>query len=208
LNNHKSLTIPKTGNGTHGVSVPKVDYDRVLELGRELLVALGEDPEREGLRETPERWASWWKEFIDYQEDNTDTTFNAITTDQMVTISGMRVWSVCEHHLLPFWADVSIGYIVHEKVLGLSKFARIAHKAAHGLQLQERLTNEIAEEVMRVTGSPDVIVSADGMHLCMMMRGIRTEATVSSLTTRGVFKDRSDLRAEFLRMAEHSARTR
>ncbi len=96
-----------------------IDYERLMELGREVLIALGEDPDREGLYETPRRWASWWEEFIEYDPGNVETTFEAITSWQIVVVAGMRVHSVCEHHLLPFWCDVSIGYIVHDRVLGL-----------------------------------------------------------------------------------------
>lgn len=184
-------------------SVPQVDYAVLERLGRDLLVALGEDPEREGLHDTPRRWASWWKEFIEYEETKTDTVFEAITSDQLVIVSGMRVYSICEHHLLPFWADIAIGYVVHDKVLGLSKFARIAQKAGHKLQLQERMIQEIADEVVRVTKSPDVIVLARGVHMCMVMRGIRTEGTMSSMITRGLFGTQSDLRADFLRLVGH-----
>ena len=113
----------------------KVDYPRLLELGRELLIAIGEDPDREGLQDTPRRWANWWREFIEYDAGTTDTSFNSVSTDQMVCVSGMRVFSLCEHHLLPMWCDVAIGYIPRDKVLGLSKFARIAHKFAHQLQV-------------------------------------------------------------------------
>ena len=182
-----------------------IDYDRLLEIGRELLIALGENPEREGLIDTPRRWASWWKEFIEYDPGSTDTTFEAMTTDQMVVISGMRIYSVCEHHLIPFWCDVSVGYVVRDKVLGLSKFARIAHDVAHKLQLQERIVQEIADEISRVTGSPDVAVLASGVHLCMVMRGVRTEGVASSLITRGAFAEKPDMRADFLSLAERKA---
>src|SRR5690349_6025106 len=89
----------------------KVDYPRLLELGRELLLAIGEDPDREGLLETPRRWADSWREFIEYDPGTTDTVFATSSTDQMVTVAGMRISSLCEHHLLPFWCDVAIGYI-------------------------------------------------------------------------------------------------
>ena len=171
-------------------------------LGRELLLALGENPDREGLRDTPRRWAAWWKEFIEYDPANVETTFEAITTEQMVVVSGIRIYSICEHHLIPFWCDVTIGYVVDNKVLGLSKFARIAHNSAHRLQIQERLVGEIADEVQRICDSADVIVLASGVHLCMVMRGIKTEGTISSLVTRGNFSTKPELRAEFLQLAK------
>ncbi len=179
-----------------------IDEDALTAMGRALLLAIGENPDRDGLSDTPRRWASWWKEFIDYQPGNTETTFEATTAGQLVVIGGMRVYSMCEHHLLPFWCDISVGYVVREKVLGLSKFARIAQERAHRLQLQERLIHEIADEVVRVTESPDVVVMARGVHLCMVMRGIKTEGLVSSLITRGTFASDAAMRADFLRLAE------
>jgi GTP cyclohydrolase I len=178
----------------------KVDYPKLLEVGRELLVALGEDPDREGLLDTPRRWADAWREFIEYDPGTTDTCFESVSADQMVCVSGLRVTSFCEHHLLPFWCDVAIGYITGEKVLGLSKFARIAHQFAHQLQLQERLGQQIADEVSRIVGTEDVAVVLKGEHLCMTARGIRTPGLMTSSVMRGVFRMESETRLEFLRL--------
>jgi len=116
----------------------------------------------------------------------------------MVIVSGIKVWSLCEHHLLPFWCNITIGYIAKNKVLGLSKFGRIAHKYAHQLQIQEQLVSQIADEVCSVTDSNDVAVLAEGEHLCMTMRGIRTPAIMKSSVMRGVFRDKPEARQEFL----------
>ena len=178
----------------------QVDYIRLLELGRELLVALGEDPDRDGLRDTPRRWADWWREFLEYDPGTTETCFDSISTDQMVCVSGIRVWSMCEHHLIPFWCDVAIGYITRGKVLGLSKFARIAHQFAHRLQLQEQLGHQIADEGSRITGTEDIAVVLKGEHLCMTSRGIRTPGIMTSSVMRGVFRAESDTRMEFFRL--------
>lgn len=182
----------------------QVDYDELLRIGKELLFAIGENPEREGLRGTPERFANWWREFIYYDPGTLDTCFESVTTNQMVVVSGMRVWSLCEHHLLPFWCDIAIGYIARDKVLGLSKFARIAHKHAHSLQLQERLCHQIADEISGIVGSDDVAVLARGRHLCMEMRGIRTPGVMTSSIMRGLFYDKSEARMEFLKLIESS----
>jgi len=182
----------------------KVDYPRLLELGRELLIAIGENPDREGLQDTPRRWASWWREFIEYDAGTTDTSFNSVSTDQMVCVSGMRVFSLCEHHLLPMWCDVAIGYIPRDKVLGLSKFARIAHKFAHQLQVQERLGEQIADELSRITGTPDVAVILKGEHLCMSARGIRTPGVMTTSVMRGVFRAEYQTRMEFLRLTDNT----
>ena len=107
----------------------------------------------------------------------------------------------CEHHLLPFWCDVSVGYIATDAVLGLSKFGRIAKKYAHRLQLQEQLVHQIADEVEQVTGSPNVAVLAQGEHLCMSMRGVETPAIMKSSVMRGVFFHSPTARQEFLSLA-------
>lgn len=179
---------------------PTVAYPELMELGRLLLLALGEDPEREGLRETPRRFADMWREFIEFDPGETDTTFSHVVTDQMIVVSGIRVWSMCEHHLLPFWCEIAIGYITRQKLLGLSKFARLAHAAAHRLQVQEQLCEEVAVRVAALVDSPDVAVLAQGEHLCMSMRGIRTPGLLSSSIMRGVFYEQPAARDEFLRL--------
>ena len=192
--------IERGSNGTQATT-QKVDYDRLLTLGSELLIALGKDPEDEGLRETPRRWASWWREFMEFEPGTTETVFNTTTADQLVVVSGIRVYSICEHHLLPFWCDLSIGYIAEGKVLGLSKFARIANKYAHDLQLQERMVAQIAVEIEHVLDTQNIAIWARGVHLCMLMRGIKTESTVQSLVTKGSFAENEKLFANFLTLA-------
>lgn len=176
----------------------KVDKDNIRRIVTELLTAIGEDVNRPGLLDTPRRVADMWSEFIDYDAGKTETAFESITADQLVMVSGMVVWSLCEHHMLPFYCNVSIAYIPESKVLGLSKFARIANKHAHKLQIQERLVEDIAKEVMEVTGSKNVAVLAQGEHLCMTMRGARTPAIMTSSSMNGVFRDEPEARAEFL----------
>ncbi len=178
-----------------------VDIDMLVAAVKTILVAIKEDPTRPGLEDTPRRVAEWWREFIEYNPGNTETTFEAIQVDQMVVVSGMRVWSLCEHHLLPFWCDISIGYITKKRVLGLSKFARVAHKAAHRLQVQENLVNEIAKEIMHLTGSNDVAVLGRGEHLCMIMRGIKTPGIMTSSIMHGCFRKEASSRDEFLKLA-------
>jgi len=173
-----------------------VDHGKIKSLVRELLVALGEDPDREGLVETPRRIANFWQEFIDYDAGKIDTTFSAVKHDQMVCVTGMRVWSMCEHHMLPFWCDVAIAYIAKDKVLGLSKFARIAHKHAHKLTLQEQLVSDISDELVEILGTDDVAVMAKGEHLCMTARGIKTPHCMISSALNGQFHN-AEQRAEF-----------
>lgn len=178
----------------------KVDVAAVQRATHDLLVAIGEDPHREGIAETPMRVAKFWKEFIDYDPGKTATAFQSEQVDQMIVVSGMRVWSLCEHHLLPFWCDMSVAYICKDKVLGLSKFARIAKKHGHKIGLQERLVNDIAKELAEVTGSADVAVAASGEHLCMTMRGIQTPHRMKSSCLMGRFRD-GPVRAEFFSLS-------
>lgn len=155
--------------------------------------------------ETPNRYAKWWDEFINHDPGNTETTFPVEHVDQMVVVSGIETWSLCAHHLLPFSATVSIGYIADSEVLGLSKFARITHAAAHRPTSQEQLVADIADQIIKVTGSEDVAVTASGLHLCMAMRGVRTPATMTTSVARGVFRDQPDTRAEWFSLLDRAA---
>jgi len=159
----------------------RVDVEEVASLYRQLLLALGEDPDREGLAETPRRVAAWWREFLEHDPGRTDTAFaHAGAGDQFVLVRGIRAWSLCEHHLLPFRVTLAVAYVPTGRLVGLSKLARIAADHAHRLQLQERLTDDVARDVARVTGSQDVAVLADAEHLCMSMRGVRADAARTS----------------------------
>ncbi|MCC2275462.1 GTP cyclohydrolase I [Streptomyces sp. ET3-23] len=184
---------------------PPVDAARITDLYRQLLGALGEDPEREGLRGTPERIARWWQEFLDHDPGRTDTVFDeelTAGTEQMVAVRGISAWSLCEHHLLPMRLELTIGYRPCESVLGLSKFARIVSDHAHRLQLQERIIDGVATDVAKATGSADVGVVADGEHLCMSMRGVRQDqARTLSHSFSGAFAGHSPLGDRLLAIA-------
>lgn len=176
------------------------DYARVEGLYAELLTELlgpgwVDNPHT---ADTPGRVARWWAEFLDYDPGTTDTTFPVEHVDQLVAVRGIDTWSLCAHHLLPFSARIDIGYIADEEVLGLSKFARIAHAAAHKPTSQEQLVADIADQITKVTGTPDVAVRACGRHLCMESRGIRTEATMTTSVTRARFREDSRMRSEWL----------
>ncbi|MEV7599131.1 GTP cyclohydrolase I FolE [Kitasatospora sp. NPDC089797] len=178
--------------------------DPLEAIARQLLIELGEDPDREGLLDTPRRYARWWREFTQYDPGSLDTVFSSVAGNQTVMVSGMRVWSLCEHHLLPFNCDIQVAYRAHNSLLGLSKFARIAHKHAHKLQVQERLVADIADEISEITGSPDVAVIGRGEHLCMTMRGIKTDARMTSAVFQGVFGANSFERTELLSLMNGS----
>jgi GTP cyclohydrolase I len=174
------------------------ENDSLIDVARQLLEEIGEDPDRDGLRDTPKRFARWWREFIDYEPGSVETLFESTTTSQMVIVSDIQVWSLCEHHLLPFNCYVTIAYRPTGHLLGLSKFARVAHRHAHKLQVQERLTAEIAQAIADITGAADVAVIARGEHLCMTMRGIKTGALMTSTAFLGAFGEDNSLRGELL----------
>lgn len=177
-----------------------VDESYIEDSIRALLHAIGEDVNRPGLKETPARVARFWKEFIDY-DAGTITAFEE-RSDDLVAVRGMELWSLCEHHLLPFSVVVGVGYLPRGRVLGLSKFARIAQKHAHRLQLQERMVRAIADDIMSATGSPDVAVVGRGEHTCMAMRGIKVPAVMHTSVMEGQFRYFGPLRAEFLALIE------
>lgn len=176
---------------------------RVVEIAGRLLDEVApkwrDNPHMAG---TPDRYARWWREFITFDPGNDATTFPVENVDQMVVVSGIDTWSLCAHHLLPFSATLSIGYVADKQVLGLSKFARIAHGAAHRPTSQEELVARVADRVQEVTGSKDVAVKASGLHLCMAMRGVRTPATMTTSVTRGVFREGGAARAEWLALVD------
>lgn len=178
----------------------------------DLLHALGYDlPLSDGMQDTPRRVARAWQEFLDYDAGRVETVFATSRVDQMIVVTGMRVWSMCEHHLLPFWCDVTIGYIPAQagdanRVLGLSNFARIAQWAAHRLQIQERLIGEIVLAIRKTSGSEDIGVVGSGRHMCLETRGIRTPGLMVTSELHGAFRENPQTRAEFLDLAYRAAR--
>ncbi|MFF4924197.1 GTP cyclohydrolase I [Kitasatospora sp. NPDC001261] len=155
-----------------------IDTPAVESLLRDLLIALGEDPTRPGLAETPARVARFYTEFLGHEAGTTDTTFEYQAEGEgCVAVGGIRTASLCEHHLLPFTVEAVIAYAPADRVLGLSKLVRIANRHSHKLQLQERLGAEIAEDVARLTGSKQVAVWMVGNHSCMVARGVRAHGS-------------------------------
>jgi GTP cyclohydrolase I len=180
-----------------------VDAERVADLIRQLLAALGEDPEREGLAGTPARVAAWYRDFLSPDPSAALTCFTEKPlSGQLVVVDGMTVWALCEHHMLPMNLEVTVGYVPEGEVVGLSKFGRIAQRYAGRFQVQERFTRQVAEEISRVIGSEDVGVAVRGMHLCMSMRGVRMEpARTSTLQASGQFQADPALGQRFLTLA-------
>jgi GTP cyclohydrolase I len=177
-----------------------VNYRDLMIAAQMILKAIGSNTDDPNLEQTPRRFADLWKEFIEYDPGYIETTFNSVTVDQMVVICGIQTWSICAHHLLPFSSTVSIGYLTADKVLGLSKFARVTHKHAHKLQTQEQLVHDIANEIEALAETQNVAVYASGEHLCMTMRGVKTPAVMKTSVMRGVFLHDFNVRQEFLKI--------
>jgi len=179
---------PDAGRASH-----PYDEERAAAAVRELLLALGEDPDREGLKETPARVARAFKENFEglwkSPEEVLTTTFD-IGHEELVIIRDIEVFSHCEHHLTPFHGVAHVGYIPRGKITGLSKVARLVDLFARRPQVQERLTTQIADAMVKILDPMGVIVIIDCEHLCMSMRGVRkSKARTTTSAVRGVLRD-------------------
>ena len=176
---------------------------KIESLVRQILVELGEDPGREGLLKTPERVAKAYAFLTHGYRDDLRTVINEAlftqATSSMVIVKDIELYSLCEHHLLPFFGRCHIGYIPDGKVFGVSKLARLVDMFARRLQLQERLTEQISQVVMEECGAKGVGVMIEARHLCMMMRGVEKQnSTMVTSSVLGVFRDNLATREEFL----------
>jgi GTP cyclohydrolase IA len=173
------------------------------QLFRSILEKIGEDPEREGLVDTPKRAAKAMQFLTQGYQQNLDEIVNgaifASDSDELVIVKNIELYSMCEHHMLPFVGKCHIAYLPSGKVLGLSKFARITDMFARRLQIQENLTKQIAEAVMQVTQAKGVGVIIESQHMCMMMRGVQKQnSSMSTSVMLGTFRDDHRTRTEFL----------
>jgi len=186
-------------NDAAGADAKKTIADSV----RKIIEAIGEDPNRDGLRRTPERFEKAFRFLTSgYQQDPEKLLNGAMFTvcyDQMVLVKDIEFYSLCEHHLLPFFGKCHVAYIPDKKVVGLSKIPRLVNMFARRLQIQERLTNQIANSIQQKIAPLGVGVVIEGRHLCMAMRGVEKESsqTVTSAML-GSFKDNPKTREEFL----------
>ncbi|MDD3315608.1 MAG: GTP cyclohydrolase I FolE [Syntrophaceticus sp.] len=178
-----------------------IDTAKIEAAVRMILEAIGEEPDREGLRDTPARVARMFKEICGGLENDPERhleTFFTEQHDEMVLVNNIPIYSICEHHLVPFFGHAHIAYIPHEgKLLGLSKLARVADEYAKRPQLQERLTSQIANSIMEKAKPRGVLVVIEAEHMCMTMRGVRKAGskTITS-AVRGLFQHNSATRAE------------
>jgi GTP cyclohydrolase I len=172
-------------------------------LVRDFILALGEDPGREGLLDTPGRVERSWRFLTSGYDMDVEKVVNgalfAAEGSEMVIVKGIEFYSVCEHHMLPFFGKAHIGYIPNEKLLGLSKFARVVDVFARRLQVQERMTSQIADALVELLQPQGLAVVSEASHLCMMMRGVEKQGSSTRTSAmRGVFRSDFRTRQEFL----------
>lgn len=184
--------------------IKELDLKKLEDLVRQILLQLGEDPEREGLIKTPQRVAQVYEEFTSgYRASLEDVVKDAIFPvkyDEMVLIKDIEYFALCEHHVLPFFGRAHVGYIPKGKVLGFSKIPRIVEVLAKKLQLQERMTEEIATFIEKAIEPQGVGVVVEGMHLCLAMRGAKQDSTMVTSAMKGLFRRDPRTRAEFLQL--------
>ena len=185
------------------ISDKEINQDSIQRVITELLEAIGEDPDREGLRRTPERVARMYSELLEgYWQDPialvNDALFD-VKYDEMVVVRDIEFYSLCEHHMLPFIGRAHVAYLPCDRVVGLSKIPRIVDLFAKRLQVQERMTRQIAEFVDKLLNPLGVAVVVEGLHLCATMRGVRKhDARMTTSTMLGAFRTRLATREEFL----------
>jgi len=176
---------------------------------RTILSEIGEDPDRQGLEKTPHRVAKMYKAVTEGYQKNAREILNSacfdVEYDEMVVVANIEYYSLCEHHMLPFFGVVHVGYIPDKKVVGLSKIPRIVEMFARRLQVQENMTKEIAETIQDIVNPKGVGVVVEGKHMCMMMRGVqKDQAKMVTSTLLGEFRNDQKTRDEFLQLIRSS----
>jgi len=168
-----------------------MDQERVKKLVRELIIEIGEDPTREGLKDTPERIGRMYQEIFGGYESDSELSVQFSEDSDTVVARDIQFYSMCEHHMLPFFGKIHIAYSPNGRVFGISKLIRLVEKYSKRLQIQERLTKNVADELF-AQGVKGVVVVADAQHLCMKMRGVRNDATLTSSAYRGIYENREE----------------
>lgn len=183
-----------------------MNQDKISHLIQNLLFEIGENPEREGLKDTPKRVAESFKTlFSGYDKDLNGvlTTFDNENYDEMIVVKDIEFYSVCEHHMLPFFGKAHIGYIPDKKLIGLSKLPRVVEIYSRRLQNQERLTYQIASGIENLLNPKGVGVVIKAQHLCIMSRGVKKQgSSVTTSSVKGLFKKNLNTRTEFLRLIQ------
>ena len=190
---------------TSSIEENKLDKNKMMNLVKDLLIEIGENPNREGLLSTPKRVAEAYEFLVKgYDQNIPDVLNDAIFTekyDEMVLVKNIDFYSLCEHHMLPFYGKVHVAYIPNGKIVGLSKIPRIVEVFARRLQVQERMTQQIAETLEEYLQPIGVAVVSEAYHMCMMMRGVEKQnSSATSSAMLGVFKDDAKTRSEFLNL--------
>ena len=188
---------------TSEILVPETSHGKIAELVREILIQLGENPDREGLRRTPERFEKALRFLTSGYRQDPEKLLNgamfSVCYDEMVVVKDIELYSLCEHHLLPFFGRCHIAYIPDKKVVGLSKMARLVNMYARRLQIQERLTSQIATAIQEKLSPQGVGVIVEARHLCMVMRGVeKQKSTTTTSAMLGAFRENKQTRDEFL----------
>ena len=165
-----------------------MDQERIKKLVRELIIEIGEDPTREGLRGTPERIARAYEELFAGYDSDSELSVQFSEDSETVIAKDIQFYSMCEHHMLPFFGKIQIAYTPNGRVFGISKLVRLVEKYSKRLQIQERLTKNIADELYS-QGIKGVAVMTDAEHLCMKMRGVKNDAKLTCSAFRGIYED-------------------
>ena len=178
-----------------------MDKERVKKLVRELIIEIGEDPTREGLKDTPKRIADAYSEIFGGYDSDSELSVQFSEDSETVVAKNIQFYSMCEHHMLPFYGTIQIAYVPNGRVFGISKLVRVVEKFSKRLQIQERITKNIADELY-AQGVKGVAVVADAEHLCMKMRGVKNDAKVTTSAFRGTFEDQKT-KEELLKAMSH-----
>jgi GTP cyclohydrolase I len=182
--------------------------ETIADLVRKMLALIGEDPNREGLRRTPERFEKAFRYLTSGYRQDPEKLLNgamfSVCYDNMVVVKDIELYSLCEHHLLPFFGKCHVAYIPNKKVVGLSKIARLVNMYARRLQIQERLTSQIAQAIQEKLSPEGVGVVVEARHLCMVMRGVEKQHSAAMTSAMlGAFRENKQTRDEFLSLINH-----
>ena len=202
-------------SGDSIIETPEIDLPETAESGsipelvRKMFVEVGEDPNREGLQQTPERFEKAFRFLTSGYDQDPAKILNgamfSVCYDEMVVVKDIEMYSLCEHHLLPFFGKCHVAYLPNKKVVGLSKIARLVNMYARRLQIQERLTNQIANTIQEQLNPQGVGVIIEARHLCMVMRGVEKQNSLAVTSAMlGAFRDNKETRDEFLSLVKGS----